>query len=60
MTEAGLTLEQAFEILRKAVPGAEPVGVERMYGGAVTGAYEVLFEDPAQNAVDPQLMNEAH
>lgn len=48
---AELTLDQAAEILREAVPGTRVVGVERMEGGIETGAYEVLCADPLQNAV---------
>jgi aminoglycoside phosphotransferase (APT) family kinase protein len=48
---AGLTREQAAEILREALPGARVVGVERFAGGFEAGTYEVLCEDPLQNAV---------
>lgn len=51
MTEDGLTRDQAAEILRETVPGVSVVGVERMAGGIVNGAYEVLCEDSAQNVV---------
>jgi len=51
MAVEGLTRDQAAEILRDAVPGAEVVGVEKMVGGQVTGAYEVLCADPSQNPV---------
>ncbi|NUP49513.1 MAG: aminoglycoside phosphotransferase family protein [Catenulispora sp.] len=51
MTEDGLTRDQAAEILRETVPGVSVVGVGRMDGGVVSGAYEVLCEDPADNVV---------
>ncbi|GAA2028798.1 hypothetical protein GCM10009839_30110 [Catenulispora yoronensis] len=51
MTEDGVTPDQAAEILRDAVLGAQVVGIERMVGGAVSGAYEVLCADPEQNVV---------
>ncbi|GAA1996216.1 aminoglycoside phosphotransferase family protein [Catenulispora subtropica] len=51
MTDDGLTREQAAEILREAVPGAEVTGVVRLVGGGVSGAYEVLCADPEQNVV---------
>jgi len=51
VTDDGLTCGQAAAILREAAPNAEVVGVQRMAGGAMTGAYEVLCADPAQNVV---------
>jgi hypothetical protein len=51
MTEEALTRDQAAEILRETMPGADVIGIERMALGAVSGAYEVLCEDPAQNVV---------
>ena len=51
MADQVLTRKQAAELLKEAVPGAQVVGVERMNGGGISGAYEVLCADPLQNAV---------